>query len=67
MASLLQHEPLHPLEHGEDPGGVGQPVVRHRLDQAGVDHPEGVGQTLQSLHGVLVGQVIPGKNDPYQY
>ena len=38
-----QHELLQPGEHGEDPAGVGQPVVGQGLHQAGVHHTEGVG------------------------
>ena len=63
LASLCQHELLQPGEHGEDPAGVGEPVVGQGLHQAGVHHTEGVGEALQCLHCILVGQVIPGKYD----
>ena len=61
---FCQHELLQPGEHGEDPAGVGQPVVGQGLHQAGVHHTEGVGEALQCLHCILVCQVIAGKYDP---
>ena len=63
LAPFLQHELLQAGEHGEHRRGVGQPVVGQGLHQAGVDHPEAVGQALQGLHGVLVCQVIAGEYD----
>ena len=39
------------------------PVVSQRVDEAGVDDPEAVGQTLEALHGVLVREVVPGEDD----
>ena len=39
------------------------PVVSQRVDEAGVDDPEAVGQTLETLHGVLVREVVPGEDD----
>ena len=39
-------------------------MVRHGLHQAGVDHPEVVGEPLERLHGVLVSQIVSSKDDP---
>ena len=39
------------------------PVISQRVDEAGVDDPEAVGQTLEALHGVLVREVVPGEDD----
>ena len=63
LTPFCQHELLQPGQHGEHPGGVGQPVVGQGLHQAGVHHTEGVGEALQCLHSILVCQVIPGKYD----
>ena len=38
-------------------------MVSQRVDEAGVDDPEAVGQTLEALHGVLVREVVSGEDD----
>ena len=46
LVSSLQHELLHPQQHGEDALGVRQAMVGKGLHQAGVHHTEGVCKAL---------------------
>ena len=39
-------------------------MVGHGLHQAGVDHPEVVGESFERLHSVLVSQIISSEDDP---
>ena len=46
LVSSLQHELLHPQQHGEDALGVRQAMVGKGLHQARVHHAEGVSKAL---------------------